>query len=162
MDHAGGSINPLLLLRRLPRGLEVPRLRDRIRTIIGDFRTQTSLHEGCNAILHSDCMHLMQKLYAEARMCLRCCYVELRDARSAGAVQWRRCGRGAVAQVRARCSGAGPCAGAGAQVRGRRYGRGTAAQPALPRSCRFPRDALVAWRLRARCSSGVRLASLVH
>uniref|UniRef100_A0A7R9YQY0 Vps41 beta-propeller domain-containing protein n=1 Tax=Chlamydomonas euryale TaxID=1486919 RepID=A0A7R9YQY0_9CHLO len=119
MDHAGGSINPLLLLRRLPRGLEVPRLRDRIRTIIGDFRTQTSLHEGCNAILHSDCMHLMQKLYAEARMCLRCCYVELRDARSAGAVQWRRSMR--------RCRGAG----AGAQVWARDGGAAGAA-PQLP------------------------------
>ncbi len=51
MDHAGGSINPLTLIKRLPKGLSVPRLRDRIRTIISDFRTQTSLHEGCNVIL---------------------------------------------------------------------------------------------------------------
>ncbi|KAG1680753.1 hypothetical protein FOA52_008086 [Chlamydomonas sp. UWO 241] len=91
MDHAGGSINPLLLIRRLPRGLAVPRLRDRIRTIIGDFRTQTSLHEGCNVILRSDCMHLMQKLYSEARAALRCCYMEVKDPRNAqGTAQWHR------------------------------------------------------------------------
>ena len=61
MDHIGGYINPLALIRRLPKGLTVPRLRDRLRSIIGDFRTQTSLHEGCSGILRSDCMHLMHK-----------------------------------------------------------------------------------------------------
>ena len=43
MDHAGGAINPLSLIRRLPRGLHVPRLRDRIRTIVsrcGDLSTK--------------------------------------------------------------------------------------------------------------------------
>ena len=61
MDHVGGYINPLTLIRRIPKGLAIPRLRDRLRTIIGDFRTQTSLHEGCNGILRSDCMHLMHR-----------------------------------------------------------------------------------------------------
>ena len=61
MDHVGGYINPLTLIRRLPKGLAVPRLRDRLRRIIGDFRTQTSLHEGCNGILGADCMHLMHR-----------------------------------------------------------------------------------------------------
>ena len=61
MDHVGGYINPLTLIRRLPKGLAVPRLRDRLRRIIGDFRTQTSLHEGCNGILSADCMHLMHR-----------------------------------------------------------------------------------------------------
>jgi len=30
-------------------------------------RLQTSLHEGCNTILRSDCAHLIEKLYACAR-----------------------------------------------------------------------------------------------
>ena len=63
MDHVGGYINPLTLIRRLPKGLAVPRLRDRLRRIIGDFRTQTSLHEGCNGILGADCMHLMHRYW---------------------------------------------------------------------------------------------------
>ncbi|GAX72786.1 hypothetical protein CEUSTIGMA_g242.t1 [Chlamydomonas eustigma] len=89
MDHAGGYINPLTLIKRLPKGLTVPRLRDRLRTIIGDFRTQTSLHEGCNGILRSDCMHLMHRLYFEARHSIRLCYVEWKD-RMSGHVTWKR------------------------------------------------------------------------
>ena len=75
MDHAGGAINPLSLIRRLPRGLQVPRLRDRIRAIVADFRTQSSLHEGCRAILDSDCIRLVARLYREARACARKVYV---------------------------------------------------------------------------------------
>ncbi|KAL6759854.1 hypothetical protein V8C86DRAFT_1228689 [Haematococcus lacustris] len=66
LDHIGGEINPLALLRRLPPGMAIPRLRDRIRTIITDFRTQTSLREGCNVILRSDCTHLISRLHRAA------------------------------------------------------------------------------------------------
>jgi hypothetical protein len=41
--------------------------RDRLRAIISDFRTQTSLREGCNAILRSDCLHLVQRLQREVK-----------------------------------------------------------------------------------------------
>lgn len=41
--------------------------RDRLRAIIADFRTQTSLREGCNAILRSDCLHLVQRLQREVK-----------------------------------------------------------------------------------------------
>lgn len=40
LDHIGGHINPLDLVRRIPKGTEIPRLRDRLRAIIADFRTQ--------------------------------------------------------------------------------------------------------------------------
>lgn len=90
LDHVGGYINPLTLIQRLPKGLAVPRLRDRIRAIIGDFRTQYSLHEGCSVILRSDCMGLMSRLYKEARACVRQCYVERRERGGAGQLQWHR------------------------------------------------------------------------
>ena len=60
LDHIGGYVDPLRLVRQIPCGLAIPRLRDRLVHIIADFRTQTSLREGCNAILHHDCLHLAQ------------------------------------------------------------------------------------------------------
>lgn len=60
MDHVGGYINPLALVSRIPPGLAIPRLRNRLVGIIADFRTQTSLREGCNAILTHDCLMLAQ------------------------------------------------------------------------------------------------------
>jgi len=62
-------------VKRIPKGTEIPRLRDRLRAIIADFRTQTSLREGCNVILRSDCAHLVARLYAGARSALPTVYV---------------------------------------------------------------------------------------
>ncbi len=53
-------MDPLRLVQQIPLGLQIPRLRDRLVHIIADFRTQTSLREGCNAILAHDCRHLAQ------------------------------------------------------------------------------------------------------
>lgn len=53
-------MDPLRLVAQIPCGLAIPRLRDRLVHIIADFRTQTSLREGCNTILHHDCLHLAQ------------------------------------------------------------------------------------------------------
>ena len=60
LDHMGGYVDPLRLVQKIPAGLEIPRLRDRLVHIIADFRTQTSLREGCNTILHHDCLSLAQ------------------------------------------------------------------------------------------------------
>ena len=60
MDNIGGYVNPLRLLQRMPEGMAIDRLRDRLVHIIADFRTQTSLREGCNTILHTDCLLLAQ------------------------------------------------------------------------------------------------------
>lgn len=77
MDHVGGYINPLALVSRIPPGLAIPRLRNRLVGIIADFRTQTSLREGCNAILTHDCLMLAQRLYSEVRRALRGMYIQL-------------------------------------------------------------------------------------
>lgn len=60
MDNIGGYVNPLRLLQRIPDGQAIQGLRDRLVHIIADFRTQTSLREGCNNILHTDCLLLAQ------------------------------------------------------------------------------------------------------
>ena len=60
MDNIGGYVNPLRLLQRIPHGVSIEGLRDRLVHIIADFRTQTSLREGCNTILHTDCLLLAQ------------------------------------------------------------------------------------------------------
>ena len=65
MDEIGGYVDPLRLVRRIPAGLAIPRLRDRLVRIIADFRTQASLRQGCAAILEHDCLAL-----AQARACV--------------------------------------------------------------------------------------------
>ena len=66
MDNIGGYVNPLRLLQRIPNGMSVEGLRDRLVHIIADFRTQTSLRQGCNTILHTDCLLLAQVTPAAA------------------------------------------------------------------------------------------------
>ena len=60
MDCMGGHINPLQLVDSIPAGMAIPRLRDRLCTIIADYRTQQSLREACNVILQHDCLRLAQ------------------------------------------------------------------------------------------------------
>eukprot|EP00775_Hariotina_reticulata_P014708 gene14708-14873_t len=67
LEHIGGNINPLRVIQKIPEGMAIQHLRDRLRGIIADFRTQTSLREGCNAILRSDCLHLVTRLQREVR-----------------------------------------------------------------------------------------------
>ncbi|BDA42740.1 Vacuolar protein sorting-associated protein 41 homolog [Coccomyxa sp. Obi] len=82
LDHIGGYVDPLRLVQKIPVGLEIPRLRDRLVHIIADFRTQTSLREGCNTILHHDCLSLAQRLYLEVRHAVR--QLHVREAGSGG------------------------------------------------------------------------------
>jgi hypothetical protein len=58
LEHIGLYIDPLNLLRRLPEGMRIPKLRDRLVRIVADYRTQTSLRDGCNNILRADCANL--------------------------------------------------------------------------------------------------------
>lgn len=76
LDHIGGDINPLRVIQKIPEGLAIDKLRDRLRHIISDFRTQTSLREGCNAILRSDCLHLVQRLQMEVKRALPVVWVQ--------------------------------------------------------------------------------------
>ena len=78
LDHIGGYVNPLRLIKRIPEGMAIARLRDRIVQIVADFRTQTSLREGCNTILHTDCVLLAQVGAREvhrSHAATGCCYL---------------------------------------------------------------------------------------
>ncbi|KAL1544094.1 Vacuolar protein sorting-associated protein 41 [Salvia divinorum] len=67
LEHTVGNLDPLYIVNRVPNGLEIPRLRDRLVKIITDYRTETSLRHGCNDILKADCVNLLIKCYKEAR-----------------------------------------------------------------------------------------------
>lgn len=60
LDHIGGYIDPLRLVRRIPEGMLIERLRDRLVTIVADFRNQTSLRQCCSALLQKDCTSLAE------------------------------------------------------------------------------------------------------
>lgn len=60
LDHIGSYINPLRLVARIPQGMVIQRLRDRLVTIVADFRSQTSLRQCCSDLLQKDCVTLAQ------------------------------------------------------------------------------------------------------
>lgn len=86
MDHAGGNIDPQALVARLPDGMHIPRLRDRLRTIISDHTAQTTLRQGCAAILRADCMHLVQRLHRQLTQALPSFHAHMGGRRQ----QWYR------------------------------------------------------------------------
>ncbi|KAK4286396.1 hypothetical protein QN277_002956 [Acacia crassicarpa] len=67
LEHTVGNLDPLYIVNKVPNGLEIPRLRDRLVKIITDYRTETSLRHGCNDILKADIVNLLIKYYNEAR-----------------------------------------------------------------------------------------------
>ncbi|GAB2274698.1 Vacuolar protein sorting-associated protein 41 [Dionaea muscipula] len=67
LEHTVGNLDPLHIVNMVPDGLEIPRLRDRLVKIITDYRTETSLRQGCNDILKTDCINLWIKYYKEAK-----------------------------------------------------------------------------------------------
>lgn len=60
LDHIGSYINPLRLVSRIPEGMVIESLRDRLVTIVADFRSQTSLRTCCSTLLQKDCLALAQ------------------------------------------------------------------------------------------------------
>jgi hypothetical protein len=58
LERIGRYTDPLGLIKRLPPGMDIPQLRDRLVQIVAAYRTQASLRHGCNAILRADCAAL--------------------------------------------------------------------------------------------------------
>jgi len=71
LENIGGHVDPIKLIRRIPNGMTIPHLRDRLVKIISDYNLQMSLREGCNRILKSDCVDLTQRLNRAHRKGLR-------------------------------------------------------------------------------------------
>ncbi|KAJ3057973.1 Vacuolar protein sorting-associated protein 41, partial [Quaeritorhiza haematococci] len=63
LENLGSFIDPIRLVRRIPNGLEIPGLRDALIKIMSDNGIQMSLREGCEKILISDTVELLEQLY---------------------------------------------------------------------------------------------------
>lgn len=62
LEHVGGNIEPMKLIKAIPPGMEIINLKDKLVKIISDFRVQVALSEGCTNVLRADCVALMQQL----------------------------------------------------------------------------------------------------
>jgi len=71
LEHIGAHIDPLKLIERIPKGVPIEGLRDRLVKIISDYNLQTSLREGCNVILKADCVSLAKRLNAGQNAAMR-------------------------------------------------------------------------------------------
>jgi hypothetical protein len=71
LENTVGHIDPLHVVDKVPAGMPIPRLRDRLVKIITDYRTETSLRAGCNDILKADCVNLLVRYYDEAHHAIR-------------------------------------------------------------------------------------------
>ncbi|KAG8177167.1 hypothetical protein JTE90_021761 [Oedothorax gibbosus] len=81
LQNIGTHVDPIMLIKRIPNGLEIPGLRDSLVKILHDYTLQISLREGCKKILVSDCFSLLEKLnklhkrgisVSEDQICLLC------------------------------------------------------------------------------------------
>ena len=73
LDHIGSFINPLRLVSRIPEGMVIDRLRDRLVTIVADFRSQTALRTCCSNLLRKDCVLLAQVPPSSFFLLALCC-----------------------------------------------------------------------------------------
>ncbi|KAH7104664.1 vacuolar protein sorting-associated protein 41 [Auriculariales sp. MPI-PUGE-AT-0066] len=63
LENVGGAeINPIMLIRRIKNGLEIPGLKPALIKILQDYNLQISLLEGCQEILRGDCTNLARRL----------------------------------------------------------------------------------------------------
>ncbi|KAH8829648.1 vacuolar protein sorting-associated protein 41, partial [Flagelloscypha sp. PMI_526] len=54
LENVGPEIDPVLLIRRIKNGLEIPGLKEALIKILQDFQLQMSLLDGCQTILNGD------------------------------------------------------------------------------------------------------------
>jgi len=71
LDNLGTHINPLKLIQKIPNGMQITGLRDRLVKIINDYSLQTSLSQGCVEVLKADVIALNKRLYVDQRAAIR-------------------------------------------------------------------------------------------
>eukprot|EP01114_Cavostelium_apophysatum_P004970 TRINITY_DN1546_c0_g1_i1.p1 TRINITY_DN1546_c0_g1~~TRINITY_DN1546_c0_g1_i1.p1 ORF type:complete len:976 (-),score=258.51 TRINITY_DN1546_c0_g1_i1:28-2796(-) len=96
LEHIGAYVDPVKLIKRIPSGMEIVGLRDRLVKIISDYNLQMSLREGCMEILKADCVDLAQKLHRGQRRALKV-ETEIRCAICGGNVLTHRPNTGVIA-----------------------------------------------------------------
>ena len=67
LENIGTHIDPILLIKKIPNGMQIPELRDRLVKIISDFNLKRSLREGCSTILKADCVQLQDRLFKKKK-----------------------------------------------------------------------------------------------
>eukprot|EP01026_Neomeris_dumetosa_P073928 TRINITY_DN7654_c0_g1_i1.p2 TRINITY_DN7654_c0_g1~~TRINITY_DN7654_c0_g1_i1.p2 ORF type:complete len:432 (-),score=50.12 TRINITY_DN7654_c0_g1_i1:261-1556(-) len=67
LDTVGAHINPEKVIQKIPEGMVVQKLRDRLVYIIRDYKLQMQLTRGSSTIIRSDCIQLSGRLYNEIR-----------------------------------------------------------------------------------------------
>ncbi|XP_048239189.1 vacuolar protein sorting-associated protein 41 homolog [Haliotis rufescens] len=62
LQNVGADIDPIKVISRIEKGMEIPSLRDSLVKILQDYNLQISLREGCRKILVADSFNLMDRL----------------------------------------------------------------------------------------------------
>ena len=62
LDYAGTTINPVDLVKRIPRGLEIPGLKDSLGHLIKESEIMSSISEGAAKVLSSEVLESMANL----------------------------------------------------------------------------------------------------
>jgi hypothetical protein len=65
------GVDPAQLISKIPMGMRVPGLRDKLVKIISDYTMQLQLRESCNLVLKADCFELLKKLCYQQRRAMR-------------------------------------------------------------------------------------------
>ncbi|KAJ3144786.1 Vacuolar protein sorting-associated protein 41 [Geranomyces variabilis] len=67
LENLGSHINPVRVVERIPNGLEIVGLKDALIKIMTEYGIQLSLRKGCEKILVSDTVELLETLYRAQR-----------------------------------------------------------------------------------------------
>ncbi|GAB6021658.1 Vacuolar protein sorting-associated protein 41 [Chamberlinius hualienensis] len=96
LNNIGTYVDPIIIIQRITKGMEIPGLRDSLVKILQDYSLQISLREGCKKILVSDCFSLFEKSQKQRKrgiavhddqVCPACnCKLLLGDIRQIGGV----------------------------------------------------------------------------
>lgn len=62
LQDIGAHVDPLKVVKRIPKGMVIDGLREKLIKIISDYHLQLSLKEGCEQILKSDVVGLEKRL----------------------------------------------------------------------------------------------------
>ncbi len=71
LQDIGAHVDPLKVVKRIPKGMVIDGLREKLIKIISDYHLQLSLKEGCEQILKSDVVGLEKRLNKVQRRATR-------------------------------------------------------------------------------------------
>ena len=63
LQNLGSYMDPLRIVSRIPKSLEIPNLKPALLQVLYDLETQISLKQGCREILIGDTLDLSKQLY---------------------------------------------------------------------------------------------------